>query len=102
MLKKIANSSVRVTVAKLIQGIRKVKGPIIQSMFVQGVIDNTTPAEIDDWIEVVGIIKPVAVQLYTLDRVPPLQGLKQVPSQRLKEIVQLLLKRTGIKGTVFS
>jgi wyosine [tRNA(Phe)-imidazoG37] synthetase (radical SAM superfamily) len=102
MLRKIGNPSVRVTITKLIQGIRKIKSPTIQTMFLQGAIDNTLPGEIDEWIEVVGIIKPIAVQLYSLDRIPPTSGLKQVSTQRLKEISLLLNKRTGIKGTVFS
>jgi wyosine [tRNA(Phe)-imidazoG37] synthetase (radical SAM superfamily) len=102
MLKKIGSPLVRVTVAKLIQGIKKLKDVKIQSMFLQGAIDNTIPSEVEDWIEVIGIIKPQVVQLYSLDRVPATVGLKQVPTQRLKEISQSLLKRTGVKGVVFS
>jgi wyosine [tRNA(Phe)-imidazoG37] synthetase (radical SAM superfamily) len=102
MLSKIDAPLVRITVAKLIQGVKKLSGVILQSLFVQGIVENTTPHEVDEWIEVAGIIKPKAVHIYTLDRVPPTAGLKAVPPQRLKEISQILTKRTGIKATVFS
>ena len=53
-------------------------------------------------LEVIGIIKPKLVHLYSLDRIPAISNLRQVPSQRLKEISQVLFKRTGVKGVVFS
>lgn len=102
MLKRIDGPLVRMSIAKLIQGTRKLKDVILQSFFVQGVIDNTTNSEVDDWIEVVGMIKPKLVHIYGLDRVPPLAGLKQAPPQKLKEISERLQKRTLIKGLVFS
>jgi len=102
MLKKINAPLVRMNLSRLILGTKKLKDVILQAMFLQGAIDNTIPAEVEEWVEVVGIIKPKLVHLYSLDRVPPVPGLKQVPSQKLKEISQLLLKRTQIKGVVFS
>jgi wyosine [tRNA(Phe)-imidazoG37] synthetase (radical SAM superfamily) len=102
MLKKIGSPLVRMTLAKLIQGAKKLKDITLQSFFIQGSIDNTLPSEIEDWVEVVGIIRPKLVHLYSLDRVPPMSGLKQVPTQRLKEIALALQKRTSIKGIVFS
>lgn len=102
MLKKIDAPLVRMNIAKLIQGTKKLKDVIVQSFFVQGVIDNTTPSEVEDWIEVIGMIKPKLVHIYGLDRVPPLGGLKQAPPQRLKEISNTLTKKTQIKALVFS
>lgn len=102
MMAKINAPLVRMTVAKLIQGTKKLNDVTLQSFFIQGSIDNTSTNEVDDWIEVVGVIKPKFVHLYSLDRVPAVAGLKQVPFQRLKEIAQRLEKRTLIKGQVFS
>jgi wyosine [tRNA(Phe)-imidazoG37] synthetase (radical SAM superfamily) len=102
MLKRIGAPLVRMTLAKLIQGAKKLKDITLQTLFVQGAIDNTTPSEVEDWVEVVGIIRPKLVHMYSLDRVPPMSGLKQVPTQRLKEIALSLQKRTNIKGIVFS
>lgn len=99
---KINAPLVRLTLAKLIQGARKLKDVTIQSLFVQGKFDNTTKPDLDEWLEVVGIIKPKQVQLLTLDRVPPTSGLKPVPPQRLKEISETLYRRTHIKALVFA
>ncbi|MCC6276778.1 MAG: radical SAM protein [Oligoflexia bacterium] len=102
MLKKIDNPLVRMSIAKLVQSTKGLKDVILQSFFVQGVIDNTATNEVEDWIETVGLIKPKLVHIYGLDRVPPLAGLKQVPPQKLKEISQKLTKKTGIKALVFA
>ncbi len=102
MLTKLDSPLVRLTVAKLLQGIKKLKDLTVQSYFSQGIVDNTIPSEIDDWIEVVGIVKPKLVHIYSLDRVPPVTGLKPVPYQKLKEISVTLQRRTGIKSVVFS
>jgi wyosine [tRNA(Phe)-imidazoG37] synthetase (radical SAM superfamily) len=102
MLKKIGSPLVRLTTAKLIQGAKNLTDVILQCLFLQGEIDNTLPAEVEDWVELVGIVKPKAVHIYSLDRVPPRSGLKQVSAQRLKEIALNLQKRTSIKATVFS
>ncbi len=102
MLKLIDGPLVRMTIPRLIQGTKKLNDVILQSFFVQGSIDNTTPSEVDDWVEVVGMIKPKLVHIYGLDRVPPLSGLKQAPPQRLKEIAERLYKKTLIKALVFS
>ncbi len=102
MLTRIDEPLVRMTIAKLIQGSKKLKDVILQSFFVQGAIDNTVNSEVDDWIEVVGMIKPKLVHIYGLDRIPPLSGLKQAPPQKLKEIAEKLEKRTLIKALVFA
>ncbi|MDZ4678779.1 MAG: radical SAM protein [Oligoflexia bacterium] len=102
MLQKVDEPLVRMSISKLIQGTKKLTDVILQSFFVQGAIDNTIQSEVDDWIEVVGIIKPKLVHIYSLDRVPPLSGLKQTPPQKLKEIAQTLQKRTQIKALVFA
>ena len=101
MLVKINGPLSRLTLRKVINGCSRLKDVTLQSFFVQGAIDNTVAAEIDEWIEVVGMIKPKLVHVYTLDRVPPTTGLIPVPKQRLKEIVEKLAKRTQVPALVF-
>jgi len=102
MLKKINSPLTRLNIKKLINGCSELKDLTLQSLFLQGKIDNSIPNEVDDWIEVVGMIKPKAVQLCTLEWIPPTSGLRQVPKQRLKEIAELLTKRTQITAQVFA
>lgn len=98
---KINNPLVRTSVAKIIQGAKKVDNLQLQSMFVHGDVDNTKSSEVEEWIEVCGIIKPKHVQIMSLDRVPQQTGLKQVAPQILKDISKRLFERTRIKSTVF-
>jgi len=65
---------------------------IIQTLFLRGTfngktVDNTTPAEINAWIEALKIIKPSEVMIYTISRDTPEGGnLSKVPVRELREI----------------
>lgn len=56
---------------------------------------------IDDWIEVVGMIKPAKVYLYSLKRVPPIKGLIAADEDTLYTIASKLKRRTQIESLVF-
>lgn len=102
MLEKTESPLTRTNLTKLIQGAKALKDVIIQSMFIKGAVDNTLPEHIDDWIEVMGLIKPKLVHIYSMDRAPALAKLNPVPRQRLKEISMLLEKKTKITSLIFS
>jgi len=102
MLTKVASPLIRTNLSKLIQGARVLKDTILQSMFIQGSVDNTHPDHIDEWIEVVGLIKPKLVHICSIDRPPAISSLSPVPRQRLKEISLLLEKKTKVPSLIFS
>lgn len=101
-LKAINSPLVRTGIAKIIDGIKKLKDCHIQSMFVCGEADNTTPERIDEWIEVMGIIKPKSVQLMTLTRQPAQPGFLAVEEDVLYSIAHKLKKRTQLEANVYS
>jgi len=80
----------------------KEMGPraVLQSMFVNGRVDNTTEENVDAWVEVVSSIKPRSVQVFTLDRGPADPGLRSVPMERLEEIAGRLAS-AGIEAEAF-
>ncbi|HOP58022.1 MAG TPA: radical SAM protein [Bacteroidales bacterium] len=93
-------------VATLIENLKKFKGNlIVQTMFVRGiyrgrVIDNTTPSEIEAWLEALKSIKPSEVMIYTISRDTPETGqLKKVPFDELNKIADKV-RETGIKTQV--
>jgi wyosine [tRNA(Phe)-imidazoG37] synthetase (radical SAM superfamily) len=92
----------RTSISRIIQGTKSLKDLIIQTMFVQGDINNMTSDHIDEWIEAIGLIKPKAVHLVGLNKSPALLSIKPVSRQRLKEISLLLEKRTKIPSLIFS
>jgi wyosine [tRNA(Phe)-imidazoG37] synthetase (radical SAM superfamily) len=78
---------------------------IIQTLFVRGIfngylIDNTTPAELDAWLNALERIKPSEVMIYTISRdTPEGASLAKVPLTELKEIAGLV-NSIGIKTQV--
>ena len=102
VLHRLNQPLVRMTSSKFITGFRKLAPYVVQAMFVHGDVDNTRPEDIDDWLEVVGMVKPQSVQLCTLDLPAPLYpGLRAVDEDTLYGIAFRLKKRAGIEAKVF-
>jgi len=64
---------------------------IIQTLFVKGIfkdqiIDNTTELEVNEWLKLIGEIKPSQVMIYTIDRDTPATGLEKVKLETMKSI----------------
>lgn len=85
----------------MLEALRLLEDFIIQSMFVQGRVDNTTEAAVSAWIAKINHVKPKQVQVYSLDRVPADERLQKVPWSRLQEIAQRLQQQTGIPAEAF-
>jgi wyosine [tRNA(Phe)-imidazoG37] synthetase (radical SAM superfamily) len=99
---------VNVKVVELIGNLKRFKGQlIIQTLFLRGSyngrsVDNTTPEEIETWLQAIEMIKPYEVMIYTISRDTPDGGrLEKVPLAELKRIAQMV-NRLGIKTSVSS
>jgi wyosine [tRNA(Phe)-imidazoG37] synthetase (radical SAM superfamily) len=86
---------------RMITSLATLPQTILQCMFIQGAIDNTTPAAVEAWMTTVARIEPIAVQVYSIDRPPAEQALVQVSHDRLQAIADALTARTGIPAEVF-
>ncbi|MCL2727627.1 MAG: radical SAM protein [Bacteroidales bacterium] len=65
----------------------------LQTLFVRGCyndaeIDNTTPVEIDAWLELIRKLKPKEVMVYAIDRATPAKELVKVPLAELEAIAE--------------
>jgi len=65
----------------------------IQTLFVKGsykgqIVDNTTEKEISAWIELLKIIKPSQVMIYTIARDTPIDTLQKITLHQLKLIAE--------------
>lgn len=101
LMQKVNDPLIRINMAKFLTGIRKLKDNTIQSLFFNGEIDNTGTEAIEDWIEVIGMIKPKAIQICTL-RPGQDARYKSVDEDTLYSIAFKLKKRTGLEADVFS
>jgi wyosine [tRNA(Phe)-imidazoG37] synthetase (radical SAM superfamily) len=78
---------------------------IIQTLFLRGtkngiVIDNTTPTEINAWLQAIERIRPSEVMIYTISRdTPEGSHLNKVPLQELNKIASKV-RKLGIKTKV--
>jgi wyosine [tRNA(Phe)-imidazoG37] synthetase (radical SAM superfamily) len=76
---------------QIVDGLRRLPGVVIQTMFVRdrlSRIDNTGDLAVFAWIATLGMIRPVAVHVYTIDRAPAWPYLQPVPGARLEEITR--------------
>ena len=75
---------------------------IVQTLLVHGSVDNTTVAEIDAWLDLVGVAKPRRVDLYTLARPPIERRLKSVPPPVMEAIAQRVREELSLPCRVFT
>jgi len=78
---------------------------IIQSLFLKGMmgttpVDNTTPAEVDAWIQHLLQINPQYVMIYPIDRATPASGLIKLDVDTLHQIA-LQAEKAGISTRVY-
>jgi wyosine [tRNA(Phe)-imidazoG37] synthetase (radical SAM superfamily) len=76
------------------------KDVTIQSLFTGGLLGNYSQSTVDDWIAKIKKIKPVSVQIYTLDRGTPSLSISRLDTADLNKI-KLLLDKENIKSEVF-
>ncbi|MGE5235768.1 MAG: radical SAM protein [Acidobacteriota bacterium] len=89
-----------VTLAGIAAALRDLGGVTIQALFAGGAGGNAGDGEVAAWAALVAGIRPVAVQIYTLDRGWPGRDLEPLPPERLLGIRDVLL-RHGLRGEVF-
>lgn len=92
---------VKTSFQEILQALRTMPNIILQSMFIQGSYDNTGERHVQAWIEAVGSIKPLSVQVYTVDRGTAAEGILEVPRGKLQEIADRLTATTGVPAEVY-
>lgn len=94
--------SKKFTVQNLLEHMKPFAGrATIQTMMLRGnyggeVVDNTTPEEIDAFIDFYRKARPARIMLYSIDRKTPAENLERVPKEELAAIAARIEKETGI------
>lgn len=102
LMQKINDPLVRINLAKFLSGVRKLSDCVVQALFVDGDAGNSSNEALDDWIEVIGMIKPKSVQLCTLSRPCFNPNARALDEDALYGIAFKLKKRTGLESQVFA
>jgi wyosine [tRNA(Phe)-imidazoG37] synthetase (radical SAM superfamily) len=101
IMKALNSPLVRRNLSQLLSDFKKLNDCIVQGMFVKGPIDNTAAADIDEWVELIGMIKPMGVQLMTVSRPPADKAIQAVDEDLLYSIAFKLKKRTQLEAQIF-
>lgn len=100
VFKTLNSPLARVNLAKILSGVKSLKDVTIQSMFCKGVVDNTLNSDIDDWIEVIAILKPKIVHIQGVSRPPAITGILRCDEDTLHTIASKLDRRLGIRAVI--
>jgi wyosine [tRNA(Phe)-imidazoG37] synthetase (radical SAM superfamily) len=98
--KRIDRPCSRVDYQAILSGLKSLENVTLQTMFVDGAIQNVGELEIREWIDRVGEIKPIRAQIYSLHRPPAASALAEVPGERLREIAARTEEATGVEVEV--
>lgn len=86
---------------EIVDGLKKLKDVILQSLFVQGRLTNTDPNSVEHWVQMVKEVQPILVQVYTLDRLPAERRLWKVNIPTLQWIASQVRWHAGVRADVF-
>ena len=93
-IQKLNQPHMPTTVEQVVKNLEKFNGNFtLQTLFVRGThngkaVDNTTEAELEQWISIVAKLKPKDVMVYTIARDTPINTLEKVLHKELEEIAQ--------------
>ena len=100
VFRKINRPGKAVDYEVIVKGLKSLKDVILQTMFVDGTIQNIGDKEVAEWIKRVGEIRPIKVQIYSLHRPPAEPSLQEVPAETLREIAARTEETTGVPAEV--
>lgn len=102
----INQSATGLSFEKIVAGLMAFEGKlIIQTLFLRGeynghFIDNTTPEEINAWLNIVKKVKPEYAMIYSIDRGTPAKDLQKIPEHELTAISKII-EDAGVKTKVY-
>jgi wyosine [tRNA(Phe)-imidazoG37] synthetase (radical SAM superfamily) len=98
---KLVNSPLsRTNLARVLNGVKKLRDVTVQTMLMKGPIDNTNKADLDDWMEVIAMIKPKGVILQAISRPSAMPELTRLTEDQIYGIASMLERRVQIKAVV--
>ncbi|MBN1540975.1 radical SAM protein [candidate division KSB1 bacterium] len=99
--KKIYRPMTGLKFKEVIAGMQTQKRFYLQSVFFEGSVHNSDEENLEAWADLVGDLKPVSVQLFTLQERPGKKAYRPLALPRLHEIGQYLQEKTGVPYCVY-
>jgi wyosine [tRNA(Phe)-imidazoG37] synthetase (radical SAM superfamily) len=101
MFEQLNHPRAPVYMGEIVAGLKALRNVHLQCLFVQGRVTNADPDSVALWLERVRDIKPLSVQVCTLEREPPDKKIESVNVTTLQWIADQVRWRTGVPAEVF-
>ena len=81
------------SVARVVEALKRFEGDfVLQTMFLRSQdFDSASPEVLGGWMEIVRTLRPRLVQVYSIDRPTPMEGLQKYTVEQMRELVAPLL-----------
>ena len=81
------------SVARVVEALKRFEGDfVLQTMFLRSPdFDSASPEVLGGWMEIVRKLRPRLVQVYSIDRPTPMEGLQKYTVEQMRELVAPLL-----------
>jgi wyosine [tRNA(Phe)-imidazoG37] synthetase (radical SAM superfamily) len=101
MFRRLNHPTAPVYMGEIVAGLKELKNIFIQALFVDGRVTNTDPDSLGMWIDKIREIRPLGVQVYTLDREPADKKIEKASRLTLDWIARQVRWRAGVPAEVF-
>jgi wyosine [tRNA(Phe)-imidazoG37] synthetase (radical SAM superfamily) len=95
-LSRLSRPTSAITLEKILEGLEAMPRLIIQSMIIEGEVQNAEGEAHEAWLAAVARLSPEMVQVYTAERPVAESGVRQVSRPHLQELASRAQERTGI------
>jgi wyosine [tRNA(Phe)-imidazoG37] synthetase (radical SAM superfamily) len=95
-LSRLSRPSSAITLEKILEGLEAMPRLIIQSMIIEGEVQNAEGEAHEAWLAAVARLSPEMVQIYTAERPVAESGVRQVSRQHLEDLASRAQERTGV------
>lgn len=86
---------------RVVDNLGALRDVTLQTLLVDGSVSNVAPSACARYLDAVRLIRPTSIQLYTVSRATPVQGLRVVPDDMLRTVAKEVAAATGIPAQVF-
>jgi wyosine [tRNA(Phe)-imidazoG37] synthetase (radical SAM superfamily) len=90
-----------VSFREICSGLKQLSPFILQCVMVDGICTNSRGTAFDQWIDMVSMIKPQEIQIYSTDRPVAIEGVTKVGKKTLTKRAHVIEGKTGITVRVY-
>lgn len=93
LVEKINHPAPGYDINKVVEALKQFNGEfILQTMFLKSKdFDSSSPEVLNGWMDIVRLLKPREVMVYTIDRPTPEEGLQKFTVEEMRRLVQPLI-----------